>query len=231
MPYVAARTSIGFEFMYNKAGFSSNPVAYKLTPDTAYSKGQLMVYNPATGCAASAAGATQGMVLGPMAHSVAQADNPADEDTFGKIMDNPLNVYKVSFTNHLDVAASAAGSTTTFVSDGNLHAGLAGALIFITRGPAAGAIRTISACDDDTATVAYPFPVAPGADARAVVLGEDDANGAINKGSRGLIVRDGGLLVDAGAAPADTGILTVVGLDVRNLMLEVMIMASKHVTG
>ncbi len=232
MVFTPTKVTNGFEFNYNKAGFSSNPVPYMLTPNTAFVRGSAVHFNPATGCIVEHDAANTLQIVGIMAESIAQADNPADEETYGLVYDNPDNVYKVSFTNYLDLDATA-GSVTEFTSAGNLDAGLAGALIYIYEGPSAGAIRRISACDGDTATVVDPFPVAITDESKAVVLGNDAAGGAINVGVAGVTTRDAedARMVDAQATPAATGFLTVMAVDMENCMVDVMIQKGRHITG
>ncbi len=232
MTYTPSKTTNGFEFNYNKSGFSANPVPYMLTPDVAFQKGQAVHFNPATGCIVEHDAANTLQIVGIMAESIEQADNPAAGETYGLVYDNPDNVYKVSFRDYLDLDATG-GNVITYTTNSDLHAGLVGALIYVYEGPSAGSIRRISACDANDATVVLPFPEAITNESKAVVLGNNAGDGAINVGVDGVTTRDAddARFVDAQATPAAEGFLTVLSVDMENCTMDVMIQRGRHITG
>ena len=241
MAHVAKRTTVGFEPKYNKAGFSPNPVPYELTPNTAFSKGDLVVLTG--GKVAKATSGSVTAILGVMAHSVAQAANPATGITYGLVYDNPDMVYKVSVADARDYTATggAAGGTTVTAADGGLTTADAfnGGLLYVYEGKNKGAIRTISdyAATGNVATftVTAPFDVQCDTTTKFIVFGAGgEANDAINVGASGLVLKDS-QKVDGDAArissAALVGPLVCVAMDPENLAMDVMIRRSCHLLG
>lgn len=233
MALVAERVTEGFEPIYNKmVGSAPPPVEYELTPNTAFSKGDLVVLTNGL-VARAAAGATN--VLGVMAEAFTTATNPSAKKTKGSVYDNPYNVYRCTFANHRD--ATATGGTTTTLVDTALTTSTDsvwnGALLYIYEGKAAGSLRTVKTYTgvSDTLTVEEPFPEAPDTTSKYILLGNGGAaSDAINVGKVGVNIVDENT-IDAGATTAsEAGPLVVVGLNIdliKNLMMDVMI--RKHI--
>lgn len=238
MTLAAKRTSIGFEPIYNKSlGSVPNPVKYELTPNTAFDKGDMVVLT--AGKVAKAAAASVTNILGVMAESIAQADNPATGLTFGAVYDHPDNVYRVTFCDQND--STATGGTTTTLIDTGLSTSTDdvwnGALLYIYEGPAAGSVRTVSdyTGTSDTLTVTNPFPTAPTTASKYIILGAaSEANDVINVGARGLVLKDEAR-VDANASrlssAAEVGPLVCLDISPADLMMDVMISRSCHFMG
>jgi len=236
MAHTASRTSVGFEPIYNKTVTTiPNPVAYELTPNTAFSQGDMVVLTGAK-VAKAAAGSVSG-ILGVMAESITTADNPAAGLTYGKVYDHPDNVYRCTFSGQLDSTVDS-GTTTTIV-DSALSTATDdiwnGALLYVYEGTNKGSIRTISDFDhaSDTLTVTHPFPAAPDTTTKYIILGDaSEANDAINVGMSGIVLADENT-IDVTASRLDSaalvGPLVCVGASkVADLMLDVMIRRSCH---
>lgn len=239
MAHTASRTSIGFEPIYNKTVTAiPNPVAYELTPNTAFAKGDMVVLT-GNKVAKAAAGSVKG-ILGVMAESIAQADNPSTGITYGKVYDHPDNVYRCTFKGQLDSTADS-GTTTTLV-DSALNTATDdiwnGALVYFYEGTNAGCIRTVSdfAHATDTLTFTSPLPAAPDTNSKYIILGDaSEANDSINVGSSGIVLSDENE-IDVSASRLNStalvGPLVCVGASkVADLMLDVMIRRSCHLFG
>lgn len=238
MTKAAKRTSIGFEPIYNKAlGAVPNPVKYELTPNTAFDRGDMVVLTAGKVAKATAASVTG--ILGVMAESIAQADNPADGLTFGAVYDHPDNVYRVTFCDQTD--STATGGTDTTLLDTALSTSSNdvwnGALLYIYEGPGAGDIRTVSdyVGATDTLTVTKAFSETPTTDSKYIILGgAAEANDVINVGARGLVLKDEAR-IDANASrlssAAEVGPLVCLDINPEELMMDVMIKRSCHFTG
>lgn len=241
MTHVAKRTTVGFEPSYNKNGFSPNPVPYELTPNTAFSKGDMVVLTGGK-VAKAAAGSVAGL-LGVMAHSVAQAANPADKITYGLVYDNPDMVYKVSIADARNYTATGgnANKLTVTAADGGLTTAdvFNGGMLYVYEGKNKGAIRTITdyaaAANVATFTVTAPFDVQCDTTTKFVICGGgSEANDAINVGTSGILLKDS-QRVDGDADILDSaalvGPLVCVAMDLENLTMDVMIRRSKHLLG
>jgi len=229
MTLTASRTTDGFELVGNMMNVSDNGVEYELTPNTAFSRGDMVVLT-AGKVAKAAANATN--VLGVMAESFTTATNPSGKTTKGKVYDNPFNIYKCSFADHLD--STATGGTTTTLVDTALTTSTDddwnGALLYIYEGAAAGSLRTVKdyTGSSDTLTVEEPFPVAPDTTSKYILLGLGGAANAdvINIGKAGVDLKDENT-IDANATVAsEAGPLVVMPTsldDIKDLILRVMI--------
>ena len=228
MALVATKATQGFEFDRNLLGFPANPVPYELTPNTAFTKGDMVVLTSGK-VAKAAAGATN--VLGVMASSYTTVQNPAAATTYGLVYDNPFNIYRCTFADHTD--STATGGTTTTLVDTTLSTSTDdywnGALLYIYEGAAAGSIRTVKDYTgaSDTLTVEKPFPVAPDTTSKYIMLGLGSAVGnVINIGTVGVDLKDENT-IDANATVAsEAGPLVVVPTpveNIKNLILHVMI--------
>jgi len=152
-----SRTTVGLEFSYNIFGFSANPVPFELVPNQAFKKGQLVCLGQpgqaATNCLKLKpfVGGTdqidEEILVGVMAESIAQADNPSDEVTYGLVYCNPGNIYRVSFTNEEDIqgASTQADKTKMNLASVTNANNIRGTLMYIYEGPGAGHMKTITA--------------------------------------------------------------------------------------
>jgi hypothetical protein len=236
MAHVASRTSIGFEPIYNKTVTTiPNPVAYELTPSTTFTKGDMVVLTNGKVALATAASVTD--ILGVMAESVV---SDATSIMYGKVYDHPDNVYRCTFVDHLD--STATGGDATSLIDTGLSTSSNdvwnGALLYVYAGTNAGCMRTVSdyVGGDDKLVVTAPFPDPCDTTTKYILLGAGAGAGdVINVGSTGIVLKDEDS-IDANASilssGAEVGPLVCVGVSkVADLMLDVMIMRSKHIFG
>ena len=225
MAYTAKRTTQGFEYIGNLLHQEDAGMDFELTPNTAFTKGDMVVLT-AGKVAGAAANATN--VLGVIAESITTVQNPAAKTTKGKVLINPFNIYRCSFSDHRD--ATATGGTTTTLIDTALSTSnddyWNGALLYIYEGKAAGSIRTVKdyAGATDTLTVQEPFPEAPDTTSKYILLGAATAAGdVINVGSVGVNLKDENT-IDADATVAnEAGPLAVLRIDPVNLWMDVII--------
>ncbi|GAB7387358.1 hypothetical protein BSNK01_11940 [Bacillaceae bacterium] len=98
----------GFEFVRNLAGFATNPVPYVLTPGESFKAGDIVTLSNGRVTKATAATTT---ILGVMAETVTAS---ATGTTYGRVYDNPLNVYRVQYTG---TATPAVGSVQSIGAD------------------------------------------------------------------------------------------------------------------
>lgn len=244
MTHSATNTN-GFEFKYNKLGFPTNPVEYELTPNTAISQGTpVVISTPATGGLAKVSALSSGTVnkqktiLGVMAETFTTTTNPTSAQTYGKVYDNPFNVYKVSFANHYDgtvgTASSIATVLNTGVSCGTGTSNLAGALVYVYEGPAKGDIRTITSnTSAGVATVAPGFSASPTTLSKIIITAQKSSGGftayGLNVGTVGAkcSTADSCRKVDCSVAPGVAGYLNVLAVDPANLTMDVMFQPAK----
>lgn len=225
MAYTAKRTTQGFEHIGNLLHQEDAGMDFELTPNTAFTKGDMVVLTNGK-VAAAAANATN--VLGVMAETFTTTTNPSGKTTKGKVLINPFNIYRCSFADHLD--STATGGTTTTLIDTALSTSTNdvwnGALLYIYEGKAAGSIRTVKdyVGDTDTLTVEEPFPEAPDTTSKYILLGAATAAGdVINVGSVGVDLKDENT-IDANATVAsEAGPLAVLRIDPVNLTMDVII--------
>lgn len=224
MTLSASRTTAGFEKVGNLMNVTDNGTEYELTPNTAFSRGDMVVLT-AGKVAKAAAGATN--VLGVMAESFTTATNPSADCVKGKVFDNPFNIYRCTFADHLD--STATGGTTTTLVDTALSTSSDddwnGALLFIYDGTNKGCIRTVKdyTGTSDTLTVEDPFPAACDTTTKYILLGAGGSGDVINVGSIGVDLKDENT-IDANATIAnEAGPLAIRSIDPANLMMEVTI--------
>jgi len=183
---------------------------------------------------AATASTAVGTICGVAAESVTAATNAAATETYIQVYDDPNEVFRCSFADHID--GTATGGTTTTLSDTvNLTADTNdywnGALVYVYEGPGAGDIRTVSDFDtaSDTITVTKPFSATITTSSKYIILGY--ATGAadlvLNVGSN-VVLKDENT-IDANATNAsDAGQLVIVNIIPNELMMDVMI--TKHFT-
>lgn len=225
MAYTAKRTTQGFEYIGNLLHQEDAGMDFELTPNTAFTKGDMVVLTNGK-VAAAAANATN--VLGVIAETFSTTTNPSAKTTKGKVLINPFNIYRCSFSDHRD--ATATGGTTTTLIDTGLSTSnddyWNGALLYIYEGKAAGSIRTVADYkgSTDTLTVEEPFPEAPDTTSKYILLGLASAAGdVINVGSIGVDLKDANT-IDANATIAsEKGPLAVLRVDPVNLTMDVII--------
>ena len=237
-----ARTTAGFEPIYNKSlGAVPNPVEYELTPNTAFSRGDMVVItNGKIAKAAANAGLTYATkVVGVMAESFTTATNPTASKTFGRVYDHPDNVYRCSFSDQVDSTADS-GTTTTIV-DATLSTATDdiynGALLYIYEGTNVGEVRTVSDFDHgtDTLTVAPAFPSAIDTTSKYIMLaGGNEADDSINVGSVGTNIKDENTIDGDGrrlSSDVPQGPLTPIAIYPADLMMDVIVRRSCHIFG
>ena len=227
MPMLVARKTEGFERVGNLAGFPANPRKYELTPGIAFQRGDLVALDGGRVVKATPSSAR---ILGVMAETIAAEDNPSGKTTFGAVYDHPLDIFRASIAGHVD--STATGGTLTTLVDSALPAAVAdayvGGVLYIYEGPGAGAVRTVVDYDEvsKTLTVNEPFPAAPTAATKYVLIGAGDAaKDGINAGTVGAAVDANARSIDAATSPG-TGPLTVLAVDPKGLTCDVII--AKH---
>ena len=227
MAYTASRTTNGFELIGNLLNVTDNGREYELTPNIAFVKGDMVVLT--NGKVAKAA-ANAANVLGVMAESITAADNPATGLTYGKVYDNPFNVYRCSFADQVDGTATS-GSTTTLADTTGLNAistddYLNGALLYIYAGTNAGCIRTVSDFTGSTRLMTWtnPMPAACDTTSKYIVLGAGGAaSDSINAGSVGVNLKDENTIDAKATIASEAGPLAVLGINPANLTMDVLI--------
>ena len=239
---LTAHATNGFELVYNKSGFPANPSPYMLKPDTAFTKGMLVGIIPAGSVHAgkiepweAATRYDQRPVAGVMAETIKQADNPATGITYGKVHDNPLNVYRVTAIPGIngDVAVVEDGHTTTtsmkqatgFTEENRA----AGGLIYFYEGPGSPATRLISSTDNTNDKLVWIGELSekPTAATKWLMFGAtnlDTTAGGIFPGSVGLAVNDDSRRVNANAAAnASEQPIKVLTIYPEKLAMDVML--------
>jgi hypothetical protein len=224
MAYTASRTTNGFELIGNLLNVTDNGRNYELTPNTAFTKGDMVVLT--NGKVAKAA-ANAANVLGVMAESITAADNPTAGITHGKVYDNPFNVYRCSFADQTD--STATGGTTTTLIDTGLATSdndyWNGALLYVYAGTNAGCIRTVTDYVGSTDTLHFQaMPAACDTTTKYIILGgAAAASDSINVGSVGVDLKDENT-VDANATiVSEAGPLAALGINPANLTMDVVV--------
>lgn len=222
MALTASRTTNGFELIGNLIpGLAIGPREYELTPNTAFSAGDMVVMT--AGKVAKAA-ANAANVLGVMAKSYTTSDNPAADTVKGLVYDNPFNIYRCSFTDHRDSTATG-GTTTTLVDSGIAGSDddWNGALLYIYEGTNAGAVRTVKdyTAASGTFTVEEPFLAACDTTSKYILLGA--AAGVINVGSVGVNLKDENTIDSNATTASEAGPLAVLAINPANLTMDVVI--------
>lgn len=229
MAYTASRTTNGFELIGNLLNVTDNGREYELAPNTAFSKGDMVVL--ADGKVAKAA-PNAANVLGVMAESITAADNPTAGITYGKVYDNPFNIYRCSFSDQTD--STATGGTTTTLIDTGLGTSTNdvwnGALLYIYEGTNAGCIRTVTDYAGDTDTLHFQaMPAACDTTSKYILLGKaGKAGDVINVGTASIDLKNENT-IDANAAvidaetSAEKGPLAALAINPANLTMDVLI--------
>jgi len=224
MAYTASRTTNGFELIGNLLNVTDNGREYELTPNTAFSKGDMVVLTDGKVAKAAANAAN---VLGVMAESITAADNPTAGITYGKVYDNPFNIYRCSFADQTD--STATGGTTTTLIDTGLATSdndyWNGALLYVYAGTNAGCIRTVTDYVGSTDTLHFQaMPAACDTTTKYIILGAASAaSDSINVGSVGVNLKDENT-IDANATIAnEAGPLAVLGINPANLTMDVVV--------
>jgi len=232
MTLAANRTTDGFELVGNMLNVSDNGVEYELTPNTAFTKGDMVVLTYGK-VAAAAANATN--VLGVIAETFTTSTNPSATTTKGKIYTNPFNIYRCTFAGHTD--STATGGTTTTLLDTALSTSTdndwRGALLYIYEGTNAGCLRTVTSYtgSSDTLTVTEPFPAACDTTTKYILLGYGAVSGdnVINIGKVGVDLVDANTIDSNATIASEAGPLVVLPTpieEIKNLMLRVMLRKS-----
>jgi len=236
MPFDVIRTTLGFEVARSMVGFPSNPVPYELTPDTAFDKGDMVKFT--NGKVAKADSGDTSGILGVMAETIKQEDNPDEKTTYGLVYDDPLRVYRVSMEidddNKFEANGGASdGTTVTALGSNDTSNTWRGALLYVYEGTNKGSVRTVKQFGGDgtteTFTVEEPFPKQCDDTTKFIVLGDDDAaDRPINVGTRVLLEDEA--KVDANGNPT-SGPLLVLAIYPADLMMDVIIRSGAHVSG
>jgi len=223
--YAAPRATQGFEWQYNWLGSRANTSPWLLTPNTAFSKGDMVVLTYGKVAKAAATGTN---ILGVMGASITTTQNPAASETYAPVWCNPFDIFRCTFADHIDSVAT--GGTTVTLLDTTLAASTdnywRGALLYIYEGPGKGDIRRVASYTGatDTLTVSRAFSATPTTATKYILLGYGGAlDDTIYQGRVGVDLKDENT-IDANAASAsEAGPLLVVEIDPENLWMDVMI--------
>lgn len=241
MPHVANRNTVGFEPIYNNAGFPANPVPYELLPNTAFTKGMLVCFGRPGQAAVDgfkirpmvAADAIANVaVVGVMAENIPATNNPAAGCTYGLVYDNPLQVFRATVipgVNGINAGGDVGTTTTLVVASVTVNDALNGSLIYFYNGPGAPAVRTIVDSVAATNTISWIKPLAAATSVltKFVLLAASVDVAGVNVGSQGLAVNNDSLRVNV-TAPAATAPLNCLAIDPESLTMDVMIRAAAH---
>ena len=171
-------------------------------------------------------------VLGVMAESITAADNPTAGITYGKVYDNPFNIYRCSFADQTD--STATGGTTTTLSDTGLTTSTNdvwnGALLYVYAGTNAGCIRTVTDYDGSSHTLTFQaMPASCDTTSKYILLGNaGKAGDVINVGTASINLKDEHT-IDANAAvinadtSAEIGPLAALAINPANLTMDVVV--------
>uniref|UniRef100_A0A6M3IHD9 Putative tail protein n=1 Tax=viral metagenome TaxID=1070528 RepID=A0A6M3IHD9_9ZZZZ len=220
MAYTATRTTTGFELLYNLMNQPDLGVPRELTPSLAVVKGDMLVLT-LNKVAKAAAGAVN--VLGVAAESKTAH---ATTKTTVLVHENPANVYRCTFSDHLDSTATGAGSTTTLVDTALADTANAyvGGTLYIYDGAGKGEVRTISAYNGTTTlTFIEPLYEATGATSKYILIGAAVANEGIADGTIGVDLKDENTIDADATILSEAGPLAVKKVYPVDLMMDVMI--------
>lgn len=243
MAYVAPRVSQGFEYIGNlMQAPGEDPQSFELTPNTAFTMGNA-VYIPASGSAGAGkvtncSGSTPASgILGiipaniftatPTQGVTTQPVNTSTALVTSQIMTNRYNIYRVTFSGHIDSTATS-GSTTTLADTVGLTSGTnfyAGGAIYIYAGTNAGQIRTISSQATQTLTWINPMPAPIDTTSKYILLpgAGSSAYTGINVGSYVQLATGSASTIAVNANPTAPGQFVVKAIEFNNLMLQVML--------
>lgn len=228
MALTANYTTRGFEFVRNLLGFPVTPVLYELTPNTAFSMGDMVILTN-NRVAKAAAGATN--VLGVINTAFTTTTNPDASLTLGEVLDNPFAIFRCTFSDHRDATATG-GSTTTLV-DTALSTSADdvwnGALLYIYAGAAAGSFRTVEDYTGSSDTLTFDDPTAVAVDSTStyILLGAGIAAGEnINIGTIGVNLKDENTIDGNATTASEAGPLVITPTpqeEIKNLVLHCLI--------
>jgi len=228
MAHTANRTTNGFELIGNLMNVPDNGRDYELTPSTAFVKGDMVVLT--AGKVAKAA-ANAANVLGVMAESIAAADNPSTSVTYGKVYDNPFNLYRCSFADQVDSTATS-GTTTTLVDTALSTSNddyWNGALLYVYAGTNAGCVRTVTDYTGSSDTLAFvAMPAACDTTTKYIILGAAGSGDVINVGSVGIDLKDENTIDANATVGSEAGPLAALKIDPANLMMDVIIRKHRY---
>ena len=232
MPFDVTRKTVGFEPAGSMIGFPSNPVPYVLKPDEEFTKGDMVKFE--YGKVTKADSSDTDGILGVMAESVKQEDNPKEKRTKALVYDDPHRVYRVTFEtkddNEFEATGGASDGSTVIASSGPGNDNtFRGGLLYVYEGTNKGCVRTVKefAESTNTFTVEKPFPKECDDTTKFIVLGDNSAaDRPINVGTKAKLEDEA--KVDSNADPSD-GPLFVREIYPEELMMDVVVGMSSHV--
>jgi len=241
---LTATDTIGFEPVYNKAGFPANPIEYEGSSGTAYVRGSIL--RMANGLAATVTYATTPQVTHPIIGVCAESKTLTTADRFIKVWQPDGQVFKVTFAHHKDMTSygtttasifRAATGTADLWGIASTVTGLK-ALLYIYEGPGKGDTRVVtqhtSGADSTlNITVSSPFSAYPTSDSKAIVLaGSTGLSYPTNVGSLLALSSDSNLQLSAlTSAVAGCSYAIVQSVDMANLTMDIMFAPSKTING
>ncbi len=215
-----ARATKGFELIDNLVFQPSPPREFEMTPSLAGVEGDALVMT-LNKVALAAAGAKN--ILGVAAETVTAH---ATKRTNIRVHITPYNIYRCTFADHRDSTATGAGTTTTLVDSAltdsaNIYVG---GTIYFYEGPGLGETRIISAYNGtDTLTWIDAIAAATSTSTKYVLVGAAVANEGIGVGSFGVNLKDENTIDADATIASEAGPLAVIGIDLANLTMDVLI--------
>lgn len=228
MALTAFRATDGFEPVRHLKNQPIIAHEYELTPNTAFSKGDMVVLTTGK-IAKAAAGATN--VVGVMAQAFTTTTNPSAATTLGRVYDDPDTVFRCTFSDHRDGTATS-GSTTTLADTGlstSTDDDWNGAYLYIYAGTNAGLARTVKDYTGatDVLTVEEAYPSAVDTTSKYILLGAGGSADVINVGKVGVDLKDENTIDGNATVASEAGPLKVEKIYPEDLMMDVTI--RKHI--
>lgn len=240
---LSAHNTVGFEKSYNKSGFQTNPLLYEGATATTYTKGTLLGIIPAgqasAGLLTSITGASTVGVAMQIAGVAAETKTTTDSNKHVKVWPVKDEVFTVSFTDHADVTASATSTAknhfnTTLASNSTLAIG---SPIYIYEGPGKGDVKVITASStaNNRFTVSGEFSALPTTASKAIILAPistaSTVSAGANVGSQLRVSTGSASKVSVKSAAVGIGYVNVLGIDHKNLTMDVRIAPAKSLIG
>ena len=247
-----AHNTVGFEKSYHKSGFATNPLLYEGATATTYTKGTLLGIIPAglasAGLLTSLSGASTVGADMQIAGVAAETKTTTNNDKHVKVWPVKDEVFTVSFDGHWDIAANKASTADNRFhpnaeTDSTAGTGVEvrGALMHMYEGPCKGDTKTIlthttGAAGTSVLIVSGEFSATPTTASKAIILADYDSttkelHDGSNVGSQLKLSTASASKVSVKSAAVGTGYINVLGVDPKNLTMDVRIAPPKTLIG
>ncbi len=234
---LTAHDTVGFEPIYNKSHTPHNVRLYDAATGTTYTKGTLVTV--VNGLLANLTTTSLGAAATPFPVAGVVAETVVTTDGSKKVAVYQVDdqVFRVSFTGHADVTASANSTVlnrfhTTLASNATKAIG---SLIYIYEGPGKGAMRTILTGTTGTNlfTISGEWPTLPTTASKAIITSAISTAAVVSDGmnvGRQLKIAPAGKKVHTTPPTFAEGYINVVAIDPANLKVDVAIASGKAFT-